>query len=96
MLGFGVKAFDRVKQLPVGAPTHGVDPLIHRGIAADLKRERRPHKSERVGRSCSGKMNHLVSILSNFFGQVWTKVVSSPGDILPSVQTKVIATETNK
>ena len=35
--GFGVVAFNGVKQLPVGAPAHGVDLLIHGSVAADLK-----------------------------------------------------------
>lgn len=39
MQGFGVEAFNRVKQLAVGAPTHGIDLLIHGGIAADLKQK---------------------------------------------------------
>lgn len=37
LLGFGVKAFNRVKQLPVGAPTYGIDLLVHGGVAADLR-----------------------------------------------------------
>ena len=40
LLGFGVKAFHRVEQLPIGAPTDGIDLLIHGGIAADLKENR--------------------------------------------------------
>lgn len=39
-MGFGVKAFNRVKQLPIGPPTHGIDLLIHGSIAADLKEEK--------------------------------------------------------
>lgn len=40
LLGFGVEAFNRVKELPVRAPAHGVDLLIHGGVAADLEDEK--------------------------------------------------------
>lgn len=39
LLGFGVKAFDRVKKLPIGAPTDGIDLLVHGSIAANLKQK---------------------------------------------------------
>lgn len=75
VLGFGVKAFNRVKQLPVGAPTHGIDLLIHWGIAADLK--------EKTSQSVWGEVHCGKWITSSKFclvpGQVWTRVVLALG-----------------
>lgn len=43
LLGLGVKAFHRVKQLAVRAPTNGINLLVHGGIAANL-REKKSYK----------------------------------------------------
>lgn len=82
-MGFGVKAFDRVEQLPVGAATHGIDLLIHGGIAADL-----PEKTDTAlqvtacGERFSVENESLGAKFCLIFGQVWTRVIDGLGPIL--------------
>lgn len=43
-MGFRIKAFYRVKQLPIRSSTHRVDLLVHRGVAADLEDKKKIKK----------------------------------------------------